>query len=310
MKVSSIPRGFDGKLRSVNGIFMLAQQFQKKKIPFELIGTNGSYRLIPEDDNQKRNKYFSKFRSGLGPKELGFVRKVKNYVMKNEIYLNFTEYMNPKMITYIDMKYVPDGVEYNDVYEIDIDEAYWRTALNKGVISEKLYTEGSKANDDQRLDPTEIKQRKLVRLIALGSLAKKSRKYTFTGKKMIVEEVYKSDSVQLTENIWYSICKTVSDIMLEAKKALPGDDYLFFWVDGIYFRGESNKGLVEDIFKKYNYNVKIKKIDKVEYINAVCHVHEADKEKPRTFNLPQKRKRKNSVSSLQKINKTALKYSK
>lgn len=302
------PKGFNGSLRTVNGIFSLASQYQKRGVPFTLTGTNGAYRLHRQDHEDSR--FYSQFKNGLTPKELGVIRKVKNHILKNDVYLSYTTYLNPTMITYVDIINQESGTEFNDVYEVDMDEAYWRTAFNKSIISKDIYNYGSKAKDSA-MDEQDRKRRKMVRLIALGALAKKSKKYIFSGKKIILTDTIVSDSVKLTQNIWYSICKHVSDIMLEGKKQL-GSDYLMFWVDGIYFRGEENVSKMKSLFQKYGYEVKIKKIPKVYYQDNICHVVDDlvdPEENTRKFNLP-KRQAKREQFTREKLNKVIQKISK
>lgn len=302
----SSPKGFNGSYRTVSGIFQLARQYQKRGVPYTLTGTNGAYRLHRQDHED--SKFYSQFKNGLTPKELGIIRKVKNYILKNNVYLNFTTYLNPTMITYVDVVKHPHGSVFEDVFEVDMDEAYWKTAFLKNIIPKDIYNDGSKSKDMETPE-LDRKRRKMVRLIALGSLAKKSKKYVFSGKKIILDEVVLSPTAKLTQNIWYSICKHVSDIMLEGKKQL-GSDYLMFWVDGIYFRGENNVEKIKKLFNEYGYEVKIKKIPRVYYDEKKCYVIDdiTDPEnETREFFLPKTTIKKQKFSN-KKINTVVQKY--
>jgi hypothetical protein len=305
MKQQEIKQQIKKSVSSVEIIFKKAIYYQKQGIPFELRGTNGSYQLV--SDQWENEVFVSKFKNGLKPEDLGFVRRVKNFVKKNYISLKFTNQYYTYNIDYVSLRQFPDGIEYNDVWEIDIDEAYWRTALNEGVISQSLYDEGSKFKQDPNLTPEEVQYKKRVRLIALGSLAKQTKVYKFTGKKIeLIENERSSD----TENVWYNICHKVGEVMKEAEK-LAGDDFLFFWVDGIYVKGKENVERISQYFIENNYQSKIKKIEKFYVKDRIIHCQDSsDVRDIRTFRLPNPNKRKKAIHSVSKINSVATKYSK
>lgn len=307
------PKGFNGDLRSVRGIFLLASQYEKRKMPFSLTGINGAYKLEKYNSDGSVERYFSKYKTSLTPKDLGFVKKVKNHVIRENIAVKFLRNrLTTEDVTYIDMARYEDGTEFDDVWEIDIDEAYWKTALMLDVIDQKIYDEGSKYKTEEGLTEIQISHRKMVRLIALGSLAKKERRYEFKGKRIILKPDQRSESVKATENIWYTICKRVSDCMQEAKKSVKPEDYVMYWVDGIYIRGESNIKTIQDVFTKWGYRSKIKRIERVSYDKSVCSAFTLKTdEKPRTFHLPSVKKTKNiTKSTIQEMNIAAVKYSK
>lgn len=294
-------------IRSVDIIFQKAIYLQKKGIPFVLTGTNGAYKL--ESEYYKDEVYISKFKQGLLPKDLGFIKRIKNHIIKEQIYLKYTEFLNPGLIKYVETKEYPEGTLFNDVYEVDLDEAYWKTALNEGIISKELYDEGCKFKFEN-LDKEETAYKKKVRLIALGSLAKQKSYYEFSGKKIIRRDPIKS---VLTENVWYTIVKKVSDIMTSAQK-IAGNDFLMFWVDGIYIKGHENVEKIQDYFHSKGYESKVKKIHKFYYKNRIIHSQDTElenKEDIRTFNLPAlNKKRKKTLFSNLELIETAKKYSK
>lgn len=286
------------KVRSVNIVFEKAQYLQRQRKSFTLNGTNGRYELISEYYGEK---IVSKFKSNLTPKELNFIKKVKKHVISKIDTLNFFDLLNHTLIKYVDTKKYENGTVFNDVYEVDIDEAYWMTAKLNNVISEEIYNEGNKAS--------EIK--KQVRLIALGSLAKKVYSYNFSGSKIMVDRAEIKRSL-LTENIWYTICQKVSKIMIECQDTVK-NDFIMFWVDGVYFRGEENVKKIQEIIESYGYASKIKKMHKVEYKEdrIWCYENETDTEKEvRSFNLPKNKNKLKPPFPKEELNKTAIKYSK
>jgi len=221
-------------------IYKKALYLQQIGEPFTLKRINNKFRLTSEyfgDSSSQANRK-------IPSKELGFIRRVRNYIMKNEVYANFIDNLYyPSDIKYVDVSRKKPNSEFLDCVEIDIDEAYWKTAYSLGVISKSLYREGSKENG---------KISKLCRLISLGSLAKKEYSYFFNGKQLRKT----TERSVLTENIWYSICKRISDVMHEAK-LIAGENFLLYWVDGIYVKNDPIViEKIMDCFSSYGYEVK------------------------------------------------------
>jgi hypothetical protein len=210
---------------------------------------NGNYQLISDMFVQKS---FNK--TDYTPEELRFIKEVRRHVVKNEIHLDPVFQENQYFasdIHYVKVARVPFGEEFDNVCEVDIDQAYWETAFQLGVIDQKIYQKGCKG-----------KISKKARLTALGSLARKSYKYDFKGYKMIDKTV---ESEPLLENLWFTICKRVSDVMHEVIEAL-GDDFIFYWVDGIYFQNKpENVSKAMVAFMNRGYQSKFKKINRITF---------------------------------------------
>jgi len=251
------------KLRSIQIVFEKAMWLQSKGISFDLEGVNGSYTLKTDFYDWD---YVSKFKEKLNQTEINFIKKVKSHVKKENIFMNFIDPIGAAQIQYVATQEFPNGTEFNDVYEVDIDEAYWKTAKMLNVITEEIYNEGKKSGPDA--------MRKTVRLMALGSLAKKTKTYRFQGKKMILLPDTKNSE---TENIWFTICKKVSDLMVSAQK-MAGSEFVMFWVDGIYVRGEHHVKMISDLFESAGYASKVNKIHKVIYKNRVIYCQDSEKE--------------------------------
>jgi hypothetical protein len=260
---------------------------------FTLTKINNSFKLTSDyygDISSQSNKK-------LPPVELGFIRRVKNYVVSNMIYENFIDnFYYPQDIDYVSvLKRSPD-TEF-EVVEIDIDEAYWKTAHQLGVISDDLYQEGSKENG---------KISKLGRLISLGALAKKEIVYEFKGSRLYHKEIKRS---KLTENVWYSICKRLADVMNEAKE-IAGSDFVMYWVDGIYVK--KNRAVIDSItkaFKKYGYDVKFKENLTVKYTDERVFITDLETNQQRPFFIPKKDYRRSYFTD-NELKEVALKYSK
>jgi len=233
----------------------------------------------------------------LPPVELGFIRRVKNHVVSNMIYEQFIyNFYYPQDIDYVSVLKRDPEIVLDEVVEIDIDEAYWKTAYQLGVIDDKIYEEGSKENG---------KISKLGRLISLGALAKKEIIYKFKGSRLYHKEVKRST---LTENVWYSICKRLADVMNEAKE-LAGSDFIMYWVDGIYVnKNEATVQIITDTFKKYGYDVKLKFNLSAKYTDERIFITDLNDNKERPFFIPKKDYRKSYFTD-QELKEVALKYS-
>lgn len=226
--------------------------------PFVLKKINSTFTLECEYFGNSSSRASQK----LTGKELAFIKKVKKYIRDNDIDLKFLEknYF-PNDIQYVKIKKHPKDYYFKDCIEIDIDQAYWITAYQLGVISKEIYEQGSKEKGNIS---------KLARLVSLGSLAKKTSIYYFDGKRLR-KETERSDE---TENIWYSICKRLSDAMVEASKIAKEDFYLY-WVDGIYVKNNPDTvNNVISVFEKYGYNVKTKNSLEIRYDEERVYVED------------------------------------
>ena len=122
---------------------------------YTLVCTNGNYELISD---LFRTKTYAR-NTRITPKELGFIKKVKNYIVKNLIYANFKKDYFPRNIVYMDANPKWRGTILTDVVEVDIDQAYWETAYQLGALSKELYDQGKKGTISKE-----------ARMVALGSL--------------------------------------------------------------------------------------------------------------------------------------------
>lgn len=281
------------KVQSSDIIIQKALYLKSLGEEFTLTKINNSFKL----ESEYYGRLSSSSNRKIPPIELGFIRRVRNHVINNQIYEQFiSKLYYPKDINYVAIKKRESGYEVDDVVEIDIDEAYYKTAFNLGVIDTKLYLEGSKENG---------KISKKGRLIALGSLARKEEHYHFVGDRLRRET---TRSV-LTENVWYSICKRVSDLMHQAK-VIAGDDFIIYWVDGIYIK--NNPAKIEKIIKLFNeskYDAKIRSNLSVKFTDDKVLIKDKSSNKERPFFIP-KSTTKKSYFTDQKLREIALEFSK
>ena len=150
-----------------------------------------------------------------------------------------------------------------------------------GIISKEIYNEG-------------LKKDKITRLASLGSLAKRKEVYTYDGSIYRHVETIRSYE---TENLWFAICKRVSDIMQSLMNNL-GDDFVFYWVDGIYFkRSEENIKKVTDFLSECSYECKFEDVSKVEFLHRTFLVHSETGKSSKLFSWnPDAKKPKSNIS--------------
>lgn len=133
---------------------------------------------------------------------------------------------------------------------IDINDCYWQTIYNKGIISYKTYLSGLRK-----------KEWKVGRNASIGSLAKVEVHTTMKNgviqrdsfgklKRVIIkrEEMY--------QHVRHYIIGFVYDMFIELANLL-GDDFFMFLTDCVFTTFEKKK-VVEDFFKNYGYTAKCK----------------------------------------------------
>jgi hypothetical protein len=136
-------------------------------------------------------------------------------------------------------------VDYTDVWEADISHAYYRACYVLKFISYALY---------QKIVN---KLTKHDRLRLLGCIAtRKVLNYYEKGVKNEDKKELKEDT--LLRSAWFKITNYIDSAMIDFKERL-GKDFLFYWVDGIFFRGID----YTDIFKN---NAKFLALDRVKRI--------------------------------------------
>ena len=116
-------------------------------------------------------------------------------------------------------------------YCVDIKKAYVSFLRNKKIISEKLY------NDICNL-------KKADRLRVVGMLARKKFRYVYTGGIMHASEM----KIQPTEKYFFWCVEKTYLLMSDIAKKIDSD-FVFFWVDCIFFCGEKNINYVIDRLK-------------------------------------------------------------
>jgi hypothetical protein len=155
-------------------------------------------------------------------KHLYFFKKVSKYITDNNITYNFL--LKPRYVNFnITVK---KSVYYKkQIFEIDLKAAYWYLAKKNNFIDNDLFLEG-------------LRVPKKVRLISLGALAK--RTYIFDYQKGICTDKPIELRSEATEGIFFKLAYDVDMIMRQCINLLNKTDFIFYWVDAVFFRGEHN----------------------------------------------------------------------
>lgn len=130
------------------------------------------------------------------------------------------------------------NLDLNCVYNIDIKKAYATTLLNKRLISNETFL---------MLD----KLAKQDRLKVVGALATQTIITEIVNGEVIENPVIKCDTN--LRNCFFAICKEVGEIMNNCA-TIAGDDFLFFWVDGIYLSNYRHAAEIKNYLTSVNYS--------------------------------------------------------
>lgn len=195
----------------------------------------GSYSYIFPSLNKKQQSHFKK-----GMFLFGMVRKdAKNYIASNEIIL-------PKrygQIEYNEKLDVTDLEESTEVTGTDLNHAYWRIALNLGIITDKTYYKGL---------GDEFKSVRLAALSTLGS----NKKYQKIKNGVITNEIMVIEGDDDLKKVYTLIRYTCYKYMSLVKKML-GKDFLCYKTDCIYYiDNKENRKKVKEFFEKKDLQMK------------------------------------------------------
>lgn len=251
--------------------------------PFVQEITNTTIKLIVPETEEKTKTIYLLSEKDLGFKSLAFIKNVKSegarfdpfnknfaidsgcfYKYKFEPTLNKWPRLSyglplvkARDVNYFRWNNISLGVHY-DIIEIDINNAYWNTALKMGVISEKTYEKG--LNEMTKID----------RLVSLGSLATIVNVYQYNPDKKAFE-IREPRVNEFTRNIFFNIAKNVGDIINSIFEKAGKNNIVFYWVDALFCRTYSTS-FVENEFEKLGIEFKKKVIQS-------CNVYQKGKEK-------------------------------
>lgn len=231
-------RNFYNFLISKNKDFILTQSNSSITITYE----NKTYPFFTENRNMK--KVFS------------IVKKIKKYIDQNE-----TKFKQDKTeCIYNSCNYYFDFYKSEKIFSIDISSCYISIARNIGMISKELFQECFNLKKNERL-------------MVMGMLAYNPSIFVYRNGKE--SDCYRKNSKKnpnyelkndYSENFFRLVYET-DKIFLELEKKLK-NDFAFFWVDCVVFKGEHNIKKVCDFLNNFNLKYKIERIYELEIENS------------------------------------------
>lgn len=209
-----------------------------------------------------KNLTFKETQGGLiKNKELFFIQKVKKYINENTLGV----YCDRSKIKYIKEGKITKHRWYkSQLYEIDLNAAYWNFARKFNYIDESLFLHGKKVS-------------KLTRLVSLGNLAKTTTILKFNGENY---EFIGETRSEETEGVFFSV-SLATDQTMNMLRTIADKNFLFYWVDAIFLKTEKSKKEVCEYLKSQNIDFKIKKIDKI--LKDDININVVDKKGIRKF---------------------------
>ncbi len=148
--------------------------------------------------------------------------------------------INPEDLKYFNFS-AEDNLQRADsvVYNVDIKSAYASILRQHAIISKKTHGYMSRLS-------------KKDRLACVGMLASRKDIFNMVGK--VATSSHKELSSYAS---WFYFCvNRTNEIMKECQLRI-GNDFLFFWVDGIFFNGKSNIDVVCKVLNDLGYRYSI-----------------------------------------------------
>lgn len=174
---------------------------------------------------------------------------------------------------------------YDHIYNIDIKKAYAKTLLNELLITAQTYKYLDKLN-------------KMDRLKVVGSLAtqtilvEKENGVMKKGFPKIIED-------ENLRRCFFHVSNIIGEIMNMCAK-IAGEDFIFFWVDGIFLRSDYKKFEILSYLSSLNYDASCEWLTdfNIESKSGYNNITFFDEDKNfKEFNLPN-----NTENNFKKLN--------
>lgn len=239
----------------------ITDRLKKRKIDFNIERTLRTTMVKFETDLYKHIYIFSG--EIVSYKDMHLLREVKQEVTSQTKSIEVGE-LNEN-VTYFDFSNTVKDIELDSgtmysldkVCEVDITKAYYYTAHKLGYISTEFF--------NMCLDLPKPKRLRLI-----GSIATKKKIEVWEGGQMVE---YFSKTDEKLRQCWFNIIRYTDNVMKEVKNKLD-DDFIFYWVDGIYFKDRGyNVQIAKSIFEKFDFSVTYEKLQKIEAVNIEGVLH-------------------------------------
>lgn len=143
-------------------------------------------------------------------------------------------------------------------YKIDLNSAYWKTALNMGVISQE--TDDYLNNIDFGFDKygnkrNDKKIKKSARLKSLGALATRKVKDVYKNGELITDEMEVIVN-KIHRAVYLNICEQVANAMATICYEFFDNVIKYYW-DCVFIDDKIDKKLIIDRLKELGYDCKL-----------------------------------------------------
>lgn len=155
---------------------------------------------------------------------------------------------------------------------IDINSAYLTCLVNSGMITRETFDYVSKA-------------RKSDRLKAVGMLATNKTEFVYQEGKHIETN---SITNKVLSNYFFYCCYCIGEVMNDIAREY-GENFLFFWFDGIYLRPEADPARCIEILSQNNYLCKVEQIKNCTFESGKRTLHfyyTPEGKSVKSFNVP------------------------
>lgn len=141
-------------------------------------------------------------------------------------------------------------------YLIDINSAYLTCLLNAGMVTKETFERVSHYGKE-------------VRLKSVGMLATNKNILKYKEGKLVSHDLQSDSHLR---NYFFYCCYQTGQVMNSIADEL-GNDFLFYWVDGIFIRSKSKVEFVKSKLSEFGFNSKVKTLKDVNFKNIGENMH-------------------------------------
>jgi len=258
----------------LKGLILDKKDFTIKKTGYSLeIILNGKKYLFSKTDNTQKTFFAHS--------------KIKADIRKSNLIIDSVPHQQIKFYDVRNFMEFNQEIFYPEIINVDIKNAYPQTLFNFGCLTENTFNYLN----------TEIN--KIDRLKAVGMIATNKIIYEF--KKGKCFNSYTKSNKE-NRNLFKAVCFEVGKNMNDCAQLIK-DDFLFFWVDGIYFLNEKNILPTELLLNSNNYKTTTERLTDfyAKLSNNIIFIEFKKDNKLKKFSLPLNERINNT--ELNKINK-------
>lgn len=243
------------------------KELKKSKTPFQIEFTTLTKTITYND----RKLFFVS--EAIPMNELFFIKYFSDNLIKKNIPKKEIDYKSQIIWQFTEVLKFQKNTTIRDVFELDLNCAFWHFCKTNNFISDEVYKRGFKVS-------------KITRLAAIGATAKKLHNYYFNGNEYEYINTIDSD----LKNVFFKVAYDCSIVMQELAYILE-NDFLFFWVDGIFFKNENSLKNLTQFLIKNKLPFKVKKNLTLRINKKTATIFEKNK-KNRTYYLTNTEKNK------------------